>query len=94
MRSFLPLRVLLYPPGLSQNNILIAYETLHSMVTRSKDKDRYMALKLDMSNAYDKIEWGFFETIMHKIGFQLKWVQLNLECVSIVSYSVLVNCEP
>ena len=38
------------------NNILSAYETLHSMHTRMRGKERYMAIKLDMSKAYDRVE--------------------------------------
>lgn len=33
------------------DNILIAYKTLHSLNSRSKRNQRYMALKLDMSKA-------------------------------------------
>jgi hypothetical protein len=35
------------------DNVLIAFEALHTMDARLKGKEGYMALKLDMSNAYD-----------------------------------------
>jgi len=35
------------------NNILVGFETLHTMDARLKGKEGYMALKLDMSKAYD-----------------------------------------
>lgn len=35
-----------------------------------KRKLGYLALKLDNSNAYDKVEWGFFlEGVMRKLGY-------------------------
>ena len=38
------------------DNILIAFETLHHMKTQCSGKIGFMALKLDMSKAYDRVE--------------------------------------
>jgi hypothetical protein len=38
------------------DNILAAYETLHTMTNSLKGKSGFMALKLDMSKAYDRVE--------------------------------------
>jgi hypothetical protein len=54
---------------LISDNVLAAYETLHSMHTRLWGKEGFMALKLDMSKAYDRVEWNFLEAVMHKMGF-------------------------
>lgn len=38
------------------DNILISFETLHYMKSKRQGNTAYMALKLDMSKAYDKVE--------------------------------------
>ena len=54
----------------------------------------HMALKLDMSKAYDRLEWVFLQRIMEKMGFHSTWIGWILECIKSVTYSVLVNREP
>lgn len=44
------------PGRLISNNVLVAYEALHTMDTKLRGKKGFMALKLDMSKAYDRIE--------------------------------------
>jgi hypothetical protein len=51
------------------DNILVAYETMHSMHTKTWSKVGYMGIKLDMSKAYDWVEWGFLKAVMIKLGF-------------------------
>ena len=54
----------------------------------------YMVVKLDMSKAYDRVEWIFLERVMRKLGFNERWINLMMVCVKTIPYSVLVNGEP
>ena len=58
------------------NNILIAFESLHYMKTQCSSKEGFMALKLDMSKAYDGVERHFLEKILLRMGFQESWVAM------------------
>ena len=53
-----------------------------------------MAVKLDISKAYDRVEWSFLQGIMQKLGFDPRWVKLIMETVTTASYSVFINGEP
>ena len=64
------------------------------MKTNCTGKKGFMAMKLEMSKAYDRVEWHFLKQILLKLGFQESWVALIMEYVTIVSYSILVNGEP
>lgn len=75
------------------DNILIAFKSLHHMKTGYFGKKSFMALKLDMSKAYNRVEWLFLEKILLKMDFQASWVSLIMECITTVSYSILVNGE-
>ena len=76
---------------LISNNILVAFETLHHLRNKRKGKSSYMTLKLDMSKAYDKVEWVFLEKMIEKLGFDNKWISLISSCIRSISFSILVN---
>ena len=46
------------------DNILVAFEIMYCINGRRKGKEALMALKLDMSKAYDRVEWRYLEVIM------------------------------
>ena len=70
---------------LISNNILVAYETLHSLQNYKAGNYGYMALKLDMSKAYNRVELYYLEGIMRKMGFRERWINLAIGCVKKVS---------
>ncbi|XP_026459047.1 uncharacterized protein LOC113359669 [Papaver somniferum] len=72
------------------DNIFLAQELIHTM-KRKKGKKGYMALKMDMSKAFGRVEWCFLKKIMQKMGFSNKWCDLIEECISTSEISIKLN---
>ncbi|KAL0403557.1 UNVERIFIED_CONTAM: putative mitochondrial protein [Sesamum radiatum] len=79
------------PGRLITNNVIVAYELNHYLRTKTKGVKGYMALKLDISKVYDKIEWAFLERVLIRLGFPPRVVSLIMLCISTVSYSFMLN---
>ena len=58
------------PWRLITNNVLVAYESLHTMHARKKGKKGVLALKLDVSKAYDRVEWQFLQGLWKRWASQ------------------------
>ena len=73
------------------DNVLITHEVLHFLKTSQASKRCSMAVKTDMSKAYNRLEWNFIELVLKRMGFHQKWIQLILQCVTTISFSFLIN---
>ncbi|KAK2655696.1 hypothetical protein Ddye_008748 [Dipteronia dyeriana] len=56
------------PSRMISDNMIMGFECLHILKKRKRKKGS-LALKLDMSKAYDRVEWCFVEQMMIKMGF-------------------------
>ena len=75
------------------DNILVNFETLHHIKIQNIRRKWFIIVKLDMNKAYDMVEWVFLKQIMRQLSFHDKSITLMIECISIVSYSIMVNEE-
>ncbi|CAM8995607.1 unnamed protein product [Rhodiola kirilowii] len=73
------------------DNILLAQELNHFIRSRRNGSRGYASLKVDMSKAYDRLEWAFIEQMLLKLGFDRMWVNKVMLCITTVSYRVKVN---
>ena len=78
------------PGRLISDNLMIAFECIYHIQTSSGNND-FCAYKLDLSKAYDRVDWDYLERALLKWGFSPRWVDLVMECVRSVKYSVKFN---
>ena len=74
------------------DNIIIAQEIIHGH-GKKKGRIGYMALKIDLEKAYDKLEWSFIRDMLIWVNLPLDIIDLIMSCVSTMSTSILFNRE-
>ncbi|XP_074323028.1 uncharacterized protein LOC141659976 [Apium graveolens] len=81
-----------FVPGRNiSDNVLVAFELLHHMKRKNRGSEGEVALKLDISKAYDRVRWDYLKNRMKDMGFSERWVKWIMLCVRSVSYMVNFN---
>lgn len=76
------------------DNAILVFKTIHSILkndSRITSAHKNMAINIDMSETYDKINWEFLEFILNKFIFPRRFVCLIMRYVSSSSIAILVN---
>jgi hypothetical protein len=81
------------PGRLITDNVLVANEMTHYLQNKRRGEEGCCALKLDMSKAYDRVEWDFVETMLRQLGFDDALVEILMRCVRSVKYRIKINGE-
>ena len=61
------------------DNAIIMQELIH-FITRKKGKVGYMAIKIDLEKAYDKLEWSFIRDMLWRINLLRDLIDLIMSC--------------
>lgn len=74
------------------DNVLIAFEMIHHMNQKKHKREAgEVALKLDISKAYDRVSWSFLKRRMRVMGFSDQWIEWMFMCIKTVTYKFCVN---
>ncbi|PNX97637.1 ribonuclease H, partial [Trifolium pratense] len=80
-----------FVPGRNiHENIIFGQEMIHSM-HHMKGKKAYFAIKVDLSKAYDKLNWEFIWRILNEIGIPQKMMNVIMHSVTSVETNVKWN---
>jgi len=85
--AFIPGRVI-------TDNVIIAHEVIHALKVKKRCSNLYMAIKTDITKAYDRLEWDFLQAAMFKYGFDVRWIEWIMTCVRTPTFSVNINGAP
>ena len=72
------------------DNIIIAQELIHTM-TLKKGKTGFMAIKIDLEKAYDRLEQHFIRDVLELYRLPPSLIKFIMSCVSSSSISILLN---
>jgi len=72
------------------DNAIIVQEIIHSM-SKARGRSGYMAIKIDLDKAYDRMEWSFIQDTLIFFKFPSQLIALIMSCVSSSSISILFN---
>ncbi|XP_074369678.1 uncharacterized protein LOC141711143 [Apium graveolens] len=67
------------------DNALITFEINHYMKRHTQGKVGVAGFKIDVSKAYDRLEWDFISSMMKRFGFNQIWIHRIMYFISSVS---------
>eukprot|EP00253_Pinus_taeda_P009631 PITA_09631 len=73
------------------DGLVVTQEVIHSLKVK---KQKGMMIKLDLSKAYDRLNWKYLETVLDRFGFHQRWIAWIHNLISSPHFSVLVNGSP
>lgn len=88
-----PSQTAFIPSHSIMDNVIINHEAMVYLRSR-RGKTGYMAVKVDMSKAYDMVEWDVLHSILSTHGFSDQFKNLIAQCISSTHFSALVNGSP
>jgi len=73
------------------DNVILVQEVIHSNLHRN---ERGMVIKLDMANAFDRVNHQFLAVVLRKFGISNKFINIIMECISNPWTTPLINGRP
>eukprot|EP00253_Pinus_taeda_P025817 PITA_25817 len=73
------------------DNVILIQEAIHNSISRN---EKGMIIKLDMANAFDRVNHSFLKAVMRKFGIFEHFTSRVIECISDIWTAPLINGRP
>eukprot|EP00253_Pinus_taeda_P012904 PITA_12904 len=73
------------------DGLVVAQEMIHTL---NQQKRKGMMIKLDLSKAYDRLNWKYLCAVLEVFGFAKRWIEWIFSMISTPFFSILVNGNP
>ena len=73
------------------DGLVVTQEVIHSLKMKNQ---KGVMIKLDLSKAYDRLNWKYLEEVLESFGFSKRWVKWIHSLISTPNFSILVNGTP
>ncbi|PKU61732.1 putative mitochondrial protein [Dendrobium catenatum] len=80
-----------FVPGRSISDHCLLGQEIMNMFKVSKSAKGWLALKVDMEQAYDKMNWRTLDVVLTKMGFPQRFRSWVMSCVTAPRFAILVN---
>eukprot|EP00253_Pinus_taeda_P011928 PITA_11928 len=74
-----------------KDNVILIQEAIHNSINR---KERGMIIKLDMENAFDRVNHHFLREVLRKFGIFNNFISIIMECITHPWTAPLINGRP
>ncbi|GLT27312.1 hypothetical protein SLA2020_023190 [Shorea laevis] len=74
------------------SNLLISQDLVRNY--HKKGGTPRCLMKIDLSKAYDSVDWGFLEDLLYGLNFHPRFVHWILVCLSTARFSIIINGQP
>jgi hypothetical protein len=61
---------------------------MHNIKTQKK---KGAVLKIDLSKAYDRVNWIYMRLLLTHLGFGIPFINWIMSCITMISFAVLIN---
>ena len=85
-----PFQTAFMPRRKGLDNVLVAQERCYAP-DKKKGKEGYMAIKVDLEKAYDRMEWCFIHKVLQAYHFPQSLIRVIMSCVTSNKVSILFN---
>ena len=73
------------------DGLVVSQEVVHSLKVK---KEAGIMIELDLSKAYDHLNWKYLKEVLRAFGFCNRWIEWISTIISSTNFSILVNGTP